>query len=69
MYHTEIKIVAPDGEIKELITGDSTDIETIANLLPFINNFRGYKDWIYYELKQENIELKKENNELKSAYK
>jgi hypothetical protein len=65
VYHTKIRIAAPDGEIKEVETDDSTDIETIANLLLFINNFRGYKDWSYYELKQENIKLIKENKYLK----
>lgn len=64
-YHTEIRIAAPDGELKELETGDSTDIESIAKLLPFINQFRGYKDWSYYDLMQANIRLTKENQELK----
>lgn len=62
---TELKIVAPDGEIKEIDTDDGVTLESIANLLLFINEFRGYKDWSYYELKQENLKLINENLELK----
>jgi len=67
-YHysrTKLKIVAPDGEVKEIDTDDGVTLESVAKLLPFINEFRGYKDWSYYELKQENLKLINENLELK----
>jgi len=67
--HTEIKISAPNGEIKMIDTGHSCSLESIAELLNFINDFRGYKDWTYYELKQENLKLAKENVSLSEKLK
>lgn len=64
--HTEIKIVAPDGEIKTVDTSHRCSLESIAELLTFINTFSGYKDWSYYELQQENLRLTKENQSLKT---
>lgn len=63
--HTEIRIADPEGEIREFDTCDDVSLESIANLLLFINQFKGYKDWSYYELKQENVKLRNENQELK----
>jgi hypothetical protein len=64
--HTEIKIAAPDGEIRMIDTEDSwNSLESISKLLTFINQFSGYKDWNYYELQQENIRLINENESLK----
>lgn len=67
--HTEIKISAPDGEIRMIDTGHSDTLESIAELIKFINEFRGYKDWSYYELKQENFRLTKENTTLSEQLK
>jgi hypothetical protein len=63
--HTELEISSPEGEIRNIDTHDSVNLESIGNLQKFINEFRDYKDWSYYDLKQTNLLLQREIDSLK----
>ena len=63
---TEIKLVDPLGEIRDIkLTNLGDGLKSLIQLQFFLNEFMGFKDWTYYELKMENEELKKVIRDLK----